>query len=381
MPGYEICPDVTFTVRMGGVLASNHRARSHVWMSLPLFRHLVGDRNDGVLKAGNLTSFSNLDNHFAEPSGLDPHWDGKNVQEFGTLEEAEAYLEKHFILAGNTKAYREYFAKKRNILDRARMGNFHQRLGYQLFLEKRLSPETLWEDNKVDRLSGKLSGALYKYVQKPFLDEYFSAIDWKGKVAVDFGCGNGLVAAQLTKLGAEVIGVDPDKIRLDQARALAGPAFTSIWMDLASPDPLAVLPDIEVDFVWMSDVFIFYFYPVDACAPVARPAELLKRLTRNLKVGGRCVVMEPHGCFWLAPWLGGAEQPFTVLTEYSKKSYSVSPGLEEIAEAIAEAGLHIRRIYEPKPAEEGRTVDPRAYYFATNFPQWWVFEMIKPVQS
>jgi hypothetical protein len=87
--------------------------------------------------------------------------------------------------------------------------------------------------------------------------------------------------------------------------------------------------------------------------------------------------MEPHGVFWLAPRLGDPEMPFTVLTEYASKTYSVAPGLEELSRAVAGAGLLIRRIWEPKPVDACRRLDAAACAFAENFPQWWVFELVK----
>jgi SAM-dependent methyltransferase len=347
-------------------------------MSLPLFRFLGGDSNDGPLLAANLTKFSNADDHFYDPTCLDHDLEIKNPEKFESIEEAVVFLRKNLITCENAKAYKGFFNKKQSILDLERTGTFHQQLGQHLFFESRLSAETLWEDYKIDNATGEIQGALYKYVQDSFMEKYFSTMDLHGKVVLDFGCGNGMALRHLAKLGAEIIGIDPDKMRLAKAREWFGHAFTPVLMDLTLSDPLSVMPEKDFDFVWMSDVFLLYFYPVDGCAPGTKPVDLLKRLTHNLKPGGKCTFMEPHGCFWLAPWLGQDDMPFTVLTEYSRKVYSVAPGLEELAEVIAGAGLHISRIYEPKPAEECRAVDPKAYYFADNFPQWWVFELVKP---
>lgn len=377
MSRYPICADVTFTLQQKGVVASNHRSRTHVWLSLPLFRYLAGDPNDGILQAVNLTRFANLDNHFADPSCLDLRPGAGTKEEFASMAEAETFLRKHFILT-NSREYRDYFGKKQNILDRGKMGDFHQRMGYQLLLEKRLAAETLWEDSKLDSVSGHVKGSMYRYVQAPFMEEYFAGLELRGKVVLDFGCGDGMAAEYLVNQGAEVIGIDPDRKRLARASERLGESFAPVWMDLEAADPLAVLPDRDFDLIWMSDVFLLYFYPVDSCRMPATPVELLKRLTRTLKPGGRCTFMEPHGVFWLAPWLGRDDMPYTVLTEYSSKRYSVAPNLEELAAAVAGAGLAISRIFEPKPVEGCRQADPKAYHFADNFPQWWVFELVKP---
>ena len=87
--------------------------------------------------------------------------------------------------------------------------------------------------------------------------------------------------------------------------------------------------------------------------------------------------MQSHGVFWLLPWLGDEKRPFTVITEYSKRLYSVVPGLQELCDVIYESGLVINRIFEPEVEEQGKKANARASSFANAFPQWWVFECVK----
>jgi ubiquinone/menaquinone biosynthesis C-methylase UbiE len=64
---------------------------------------------------------------------------------------------------------------------------------------------------------------------------------------------------------------------------------------------------------------LFYFVPQNNVKFV-NVNKLLSELRRVLKKKkGLLYVIEPHGMFWLAPWLGGVEHPFTVLTEYQQK--------------------------------------------------------------
>jgi len=46
-------------------------------------------------------------------------------------------------------------------------------------------------------------------------------VDWKGKMVVDAGCGNGGLAAGLAKRGATVLGVEPDPIQAEKNRKAA----------------------------------------------------------------------------------------------------------------------------------------------------------------
>lgn len=371
----EVPGDVVFTLSDGGVLASNHRARTHVWLSHGLFRALSGEPPAGELAADDRTRFSCYDGLLADPTGLDRVRKDKTV--FDSFEAALPLLRKRMIVTDpNGRPYGEFFAPKTSLIDAKHSGTFHQQLGAELRLRRREDPNTWWHAQKFDPATGRVRENLYKYVQEKFLERYFASLDLKGKTVLDFGCGSGMASRRFRALGARVIGVDPDEEFLGRAKASVGEGFTPVLMRLDAPDPLAALPDEPVDFVWLADVFMFYFHPQDAGAPLMPPGELLKKLTRRLAPGGRCVIMQPHGVFWLAAWLGDPERPYTVLTEYARKVYSVAPRLEALSAAAAEAGLAIARIFEPL-AEGGPGDDPRAREFALEFPQWWVFECVR----
>lgn len=153
MSHYKTCTDVTFTIQDKGVLASNHRARTYVWLNLPLFNLLAGEPTDGLLQIANLTKFMDSNDHFADPTGLDRSPETHPTETFETLEAATDFLRRHYILADDI-AYETFLDKKQSILDRKRLGTFHQQLGYQLFMERRLGPETLWDDQKLDSQTG-----------------------------------------------------------------------------------------------------------------------------------------------------------------------------------------------------------------------------------
>lgn len=375
---YTIAPDVTFQLRDKGALASNHRARSHVWLNFNLFRALGGEvlaRTD-LLQASDWTRFGNVDGLLADPTCLEEK-EGKELVSFQDLEEAYSFLTKRFILIENPKEYRDYFFKKNSLVDQKHFGTFHQRLGAELYLRRKTDPALWWYQQKFDPKTGQVKDNLYKFIQGHFLENYFKELDVQGKTVLDFGCGSGMAAKLFADRGARVIGVDPDPNLLEKAKKKIGSPFHPVLFQMRERDPLRLLPEEEVDFVWLADVFMFYFYSQDGREPILPPGQLLSRLIANLKPKGFCVIMQPHGVFWLAPWLGEPEKPYTILTEYREKLYSVTPGLEELSQEISKAGLVIRNIYEPKPSLESQSFDRKAFSFASHFPQWWVFECLK----
>lgn len=375
--GYSICADVSFSVVPGGILASNQRAREHVLLDHPLFDVLAGRDTGGTeLCAWDRTRFSNRDGLLADPTCLRTDELG-DPRRFASPEEACDFLAEHFILVRDAAAYDAYFAAKSSLIDRKHLGTFHQRLGAELHLRERTDPNLWWYEQKFDSATGAVRDNLYKFVQQAFLDEYIPGLDLKGRSVLDFGCGAGMASRMFAEQGARVTGVDPDPDQLERAVRNVGEGFTPVQIDLSSPQPLAAIPADRFDFVWLADVLLFYFYPQDAGEPLIPPADLLRQLAERLVVGGRLAIMIPHGVFWLAPWLGDAERPYTVLSEYAERVYSVVPSLSELAGAIERAGLCIGRVREPRPSEAGRSVDVRAFHFADNFPVWWLFECLK----
>ena len=100
------------------------------------------------------------------------------------------------------------------------------------------------------------------------------------------------------------------------------------------------------------------------------PTEPSRELGRH---NGQLVVLQLLGVFWLASWLGRDGMPYTTLTEYRNRIYSVRPLLADMSTAISDPGLHIDRIHKLTP-EEPLETEPLGYYFAREFPLWWAFE-------
>src|SRR5581483_8422979 len=150
MPGsHRLCPDVVFTVNDGGVVASNHRARRHVWLSVPLFGVLVDSIVRGELRARDVTRFAPADGLLADPTGLDLTQAADSTL-FADVGAALSFLAARFIVMTSADRYDEYFAPKRSLLDRQHFGTFHQQLGAELRLRRRVDPAAWWYEQKFD---------------------------------------------------------------------------------------------------------------------------------------------------------------------------------------------------------------------------------------
>jgi plasmid stabilization system protein ParE len=207
---YSICADVSFRVIPEGVLASNYRARQHVLLNLPLFNALAGaDPVSGEPCAWDRTSFSNVDGLLADPTCLRVDELGEPTR-FATYEDAWRYLADRFVLIQDTAEYDALFAVKKSLVDRKHFGTFHQRLGAELRLNRRVDPDEWWYAQKFDPETGEVRDNLYKFVQQAFLEEYIGSLDLTGKRVLDFGCGAGMAARLFTAQGGLVTGVDPE---------------------------------------------------------------------------------------------------------------------------------------------------------------------------
>jgi 2-polyprenyl-6-hydroxyphenyl methylase/3-demethylubiquinone-9 3-methyltransferase len=102
-----------------------------------------------------------------------------------------------------------------------------------------------------------------------------SGVDPAGKTLADIGCGGGLFAEELARLGASVIGVDPSAPSLVTARAHAQAAGLTIDYRLGSGEQLP-LPDACADIACC----------VDVLEHVSDVPAVLRETARILKPGG-----------------------------------------------------------------------------------------------
>jgi SAM-dependent methyltransferase len=287
-----------------------------------------------------------------------------------------ALFTKHSFLIEDRAAYRERFREKKDLLDKKNFGNFHQQLGQHLMLEKRVDPEMWWVRQKFNEDLRSFRNNLYGAVEAHFLEGYFKSRFTGAPDVLDIGCGTGCYANLMSKHGAKVLGVDPNDKFLEIARknAVTGSRFEKLPILPNGAPVLDSIPSQSADFVFMSDALLFYFVsPVKG--PKADIQALFREIRRILKPGGTYISVEPHYIFWLLPWLGETDRPFTVMTEYLKKNFHVTATTSELIQAWSRGGFAVTWMEEMTPDPAFEKADPRAYHFAKEFSIGQLYEL------
>lgn len=287
---------------------------------------------------------------------------------------AIAQLKQHFLVVDDPTAYRARFALKRSFLDWERFGNFHQQLGQHLMLLRRENPSTWWLRQKFNDDLQSLKPNLYQAVQGHYLEGYFPQRLGSGVTVLDVGCGAGFYSNMMARTGASVLGIDPNEeyIRLARESAVQGARFEVMTIGVSGN--LTGLPAEHFDYVFMSDALLFYFVP-SAPQQVAELSALFEGIRRILKPNGLFISLEPHSIFFLLPWLGAADHPFTVLTEYLNRTFAITPNFSDLIQAYASGGFVVTWMDELRPDPSFEAIDPRAFHFARQFPLWHLFEL------
>jgi SAM-dependent methyltransferase len=284
-------------------------------------------------------------------------------------------LKAHFIVIDDETAYRRCFADKRNVLDAEHFGTFHQQHGRHMMLVKRIDPAPWWMQQKFtpDRLAVR-SDTLYGAVQWKFIQEFAAERIRPGMRVLDLGCGTGIYANVMAKHGADVLGIDPSDDYLAVARSNAVPRTRFEKMKIGEAGDLDAIPSGAFDLVFMSDALLFYFVPFYPGQKTDIQV-LLADIRRVLKPDGLFISLEPHVAFYLTPWLGPADHPFTIVTEYLHKWFGVVPPMSALVRALTNAKFAVTELREIGPSEEFIKVDPRGYHFAREFPLWQCLEL------
>jgi len=125
----------------------------------------------------------------------------------------------------------------------------------------------------------------------------------KGLRILDIGCGGGLLAEPLARLGAEMVGVDPSEANIEAAKAHAGLSELAIDYRCTTAEALAeqreqfdlVLAMEVVEHV--ADVPLF----VASCASLVKPGGLMiaATLNRTLKSFALAIVGAEYVLRWL----------------------------------------------------------------------------------
>lgn len=313
--------------------------------------------------------FSNEDGLLADPTRYrrDPaQWKELTLDREAMLKKLRA----HSILVDDRAAYLERFGPKRNLLDRQHFGNYHEQHGQHFMLVRREDPAAWWMKQKfTPDLTAVRRDNLYGAVQWNFMEQFARERAKSGMRIADLGCGTGVYSNLLALAGAEVIGLDPSEEYLAVARRNAATGTSFVKAAIGEPGGLRALDDASVDIVFMSDALLFYFCPLYP-GQAADVRVLLADIRRILKPSGRFVSLEPHPVFYMAPWLGDPERPFTVVTESSRKRFGINPPLSWLFKSLHDAGFAVTDLKELEPAEYFSAVDPRGYHFAREFPVW-----------
>jgi 2-polyprenyl-6-hydroxyphenyl methylase / 3-demethylubiquinone-9 3-methyltransferase len=133
------------------------------------------------------------------------------------------------------------------------------------------SPGDIWwdENQPLHAIRSSLNPPRMEYFTRVFAAR---DIDPAGQVILDVGCGGGLFAEEMARLGARVVGVDPSHSSLATARAHASAAGLTIDYWAGSGEHLP-LDDASADIIYCLDV-LEHVRDVDAV--IGETARVLK---------------------------------------------------------------------------------------------------------
>jgi SAM-dependent methyltransferase len=331
------------------------------------------------LSVWDIDVFSNYSGLFADPTRRvrSSEWGPPrdvSVREFSAL-----LLGRHLLIESESE-YSAFLAPKASLLDRKHAGNFHQQLGQHLLLEKRENPEEWWLRQKFTPDLDGLGNNMYRAVQEPFIQDLIAARFVPGTRVVDLGCGTGYYTRQMGARGAEVIGIDPNPRYIERAPEGAPDNVRFQVADVGRLNALDSIAPKSVDFVFMSDALLFYFVSPDPSRS-SDVSELFASIQRILKPSGRFMSLEPHGIYFLRPWLGAEHRPFTVVTEHRERRFNVAPHAADLIAEVVRAGFRVADYRELYPASPDLYDDTRGTAFAATFPLWSYLELCLPTAS
>lgn len=331
--------------------------------------------SETVFPVWDITVFSNYEGLLADPT--------RRIREFKNWPKPQKLsltgileiLKRKHIVIEKEAAYKKIFRPKRSLLDAERLGNFHEQLGRHLLLEKREDPGEWWVKQKFNRDYTALNDNLYRAVQGKFLDKYIKKRFRPSSRVLDIGCGTGYYTNLMGKTGADVLGIDPNKEYVEIAKKNFSRNASFKVSGIGNKGDLKWIKTNSYDTIFMSDALLFYFVSPDP-KQKQNIKILFSDIRRILVPGGKFISVEPSGLFWLKPWLGELDRPFTVLTEYNHKRFNVTPNYGEIIRSFIDGGFVIKDMRELSADDSFAKQNLRATNFSKEFPLWWFFEMI-----
>ena len=384
---YKVCSDIIIIPEdYGRWVIINIFTRTSLGIesdSLDILQYIsTGARNspnkkyiNKIINVWNITFFSNYDGLLSDPTRYKRDVNDWGEPEQVGYEELILLFKDNFFLIENEKEYLSRFSQKTSLLDTFHFGNFHEQLGQYLTLLKRASPNQWWLNQKFKNNYKELQNNLYKAIQEKFLADYFRKKFSIDDMILDIGCGVGFYSNKIAETGAKVLGVDPNDNFITIAKKNASKNASYQKMEIGSRGALDSIKSNSFDYIFMSDVLLFYFVPISSEQPDIKI--LLKDIFRILKPNGTFISLEPHYIFWLAPWLGDIDRPYTVITEYRSRTFYVTPSISEFIQTIIKNNFYLSWMDEIYPETSAIGSNQRAYKFASEFPLWQLFEFKK----
>lgn len=148
--------------------------------------------------------------------------------------------------------------------------------------------EDWWDPNGSSAMLHKLNPVRLAYIRDQ-VDRHWSLDECsrrplEGKLALDVGCGAGLLTEPLARMGAQVTGIDAAPELIDTAQAHA--AAQGIEIDYR---PVEVT-DIEGQYDLVTSL--------EVIEHVANPGSFVKALSRRLAPGGLLILSTPNQTAW-----------------------------------------------------------------------------------
>src|SRR6476661_7000571 len=145
-----------------------------------------------------------------------------------------------------------------------------------------------WDPNGPEAMLHKLNPVRLKYLRDQ-IDQHWqgdecSRTPLEGKSALDVGCGAGLLAEPLARLGAKVTGID------------AAPELIAVARDHAAAQGLAI--DYQAGDVQALDGQFDLVTSMEVIEHVADPGAFLKALAARLAPGGLLILSTPNATGW-----------------------------------------------------------------------------------
>jgi len=329
---------------------------------------------ENKLRIWKIGLFSNYNGLLCDPTRRIRDVDAWPAALYLNGEEFIELMNKEYMLITDEEKYNSLFKLKKSLFDTENLGNFHQQLGQFLLLNKREDPGIWWTKQKFNSDYTGLNNTLYKSIQENFLKSFFNDKFNKNHSIIDIGCGTGYYTKMMGQNGSNVLGIDPNAKYIEIAQKSAQSNVSFQVSNIGNLGNLDWIPSNSIDLIFMSDALLFYFV-----SPNPNQKQnidiLFSDIKRILKPHGRFFSMEPNGLFWLRPWLGEEERPFTIITEHTSKQFNVAPTCNELIHEFLRNGFKICSFEEIKVDKEFSKIDRRATNFAKEFPLWNFFEL------